>query len=100
MCPTWVVHAYYETCSITMALGRLRSDMGYEPVPAERTRGQSGSGGVYLMSETEASRHPLVEARRLRRWSQEGLAALLQARGLGTSKTTVRRWQRCVTCSE
>jgi hypothetical protein len=48
------------------------------------------------MSETEAARHPLVAARRLRGWSQEGLAALLQARGLGTIKTTVRRWERGV----
>lgn len=48
------------------------------------------------MSETEASRHPLVEARRLRGWSQDGLAALLQARGLGTTKKTIRRWERGV----
>lgn len=48
------------------------------------------------MSETEALRHPLVEARRLRGWSQDGLAALLQARGLGTTKKTIRRWERGV----
>ena len=48
------------------------------------------------MSDTEASRHPLVAARRSRGWSQEGLAALLQARGLGTTRKTVRRWERGV----
>lgn len=59
-----------------------------------------GSGGVYPMvypvNEMEASRHPLVEARRLRGWSQDRLAALLQARGLGTTKKTIRRWERGV----
>jgi len=48
------------------------------------------------MSETESSRHPLVEARRLLGWSQDGLAARLQARGLGTTKKTIRRWERGV----
>jgi transcriptional regulator with XRE-family HTH domain len=32
----------------------------------------------------------------VRGWSQEGLATLLQARGLGTTKTTIRRWERGV----
>ena len=48
------------------------------------------------MSEVEGSRHPLVEARRKRGWSQEGLAALLQAQGLGTTRKTVTRWERGV----
>jgi hypothetical protein len=63
------------------------------------------------MSETEALRHPLVEARRLRGWSQEGLAALLQKRvwarqrrrsaagNVAWSLTVPLRWH-CVTSSE
>jgi hypothetical protein len=66
------------------------------PSPPGAQGVSAGSGGVYPKSETETSRHPLVAARRVRGWSQEGLAALLQARGLGTTKTTVRRWERGV----
>lgn len=48
------------------------------------------------MNEMEGSRHPLVEARRGRGWSQENLASLLRARGLGTTRKTVTRWERDV----
>jgi transcriptional regulator with XRE-family HTH domain len=48
------------------------------------------------MSELEGRRHPFVEARCRRGWSQEKLAALLRARGLGTTRKTVRRWERDV----
>ena len=44
----------------------------------------------------EPARHPLVEARRARGWSQERLATLLQKRGLGTTRKTVTRWERGV----
>jgi transcriptional regulator with XRE-family HTH domain len=44
----------------------------------------------------DAARHPLVEARRVRGWSQETLALLLQGRGLGTTRKTVTRWERGV----
>lgn len=43
------------------------------------------------------ARHPLVEARRSRGWSQEVLAHLLRQRGLGTTRKTVMRWERGVT---
>jgi tetratricopeptide (TPR) repeat protein len=48
------------------------------------------------VNEPAGPRHPLVEARRMRNWSQEGLASLLQARGLGTTRKTVMRWERGV----
>lgn len=44
----------------------------------------------------EPARHPLVEARRTRGWSQERLASLLRKRGLGTTRKTVTRWERGV----
>jgi transcriptional regulator with XRE-family HTH domain len=44
----------------------------------------------------DAARHPLVEARRVRGWSQETLALKLQGRGLGTTRKTVTRWERGV----
>jgi transcriptional regulator with XRE-family HTH domain len=37
-----------------------------------------------------------VEARRQRGWSQEKLAALLRAHGLGTTRKTITRWERDV----
>lgn len=42
----------------------------------------------------EAARHPLAEARHARQWSQEKLALLLRGHGLGTTRKTVRRWER------
>jgi transcriptional regulator with XRE-family HTH domain len=45
---------------------------------------------------SESARHPLVEARRTRGWSQETLAGLLRKRGLGTTRKTVTRWERGV----
>ncbi len=44
----------------------------------------------------DAARHPLVEARRVRGWSQETLALKLQGHGLGTTRKTVTRWERGV----
>jgi transcriptional regulator with XRE-family HTH domain len=50
-------------------------------------------GATYV----ETSRHPLVDARRSRAWSQETLALLLRNRGLGTTRKSVTRWERGVT---
>ena len=47
-------------------------------------------------THVEPARHPLVEARRTRDWSQETLAALLRRHGLGTTRKTVMRWERGV----
>lgn len=49
------------------------------------------------MTENTPARHPLTDARRRRGWSQEGLAALLRSKGLGTTRKTVTRWERGVT---
>lgn len=43
---------------------------------------------------TDISRHPLADARHGRGWSQEALALLLRNRGLGTTRKSVRRWER------
>jgi transcriptional regulator with XRE-family HTH domain len=48
------------------------------------------------VSELEEWSHPLVAARRRRGWSQQKLAALLRARGLGTTRKSVTRWERDV----
>jgi tetratricopeptide (TPR) repeat protein len=47
-------------------------------------------------ADAEISRHPLVDARRSRGWSQEALAVLLRHRGLGTTRKSVTRWERGV----
>lgn len=47
-------------------------------------------------THAETSRHPLVDARRSRAWSQETLALLLRNRGFGTTRKTVTRWERGV----
>jgi len=44
----------------------------------------------------EGWRHPLTEARHRLGWSQDKLAVLLQARGLGTTRKTVTRWEHGV----
>lgn len=44
----------------------------------------------------DAPRHPLVEARLRRGWSQNKLAYLLQGFGLGTTRKSVTRWERDV----
>lgn len=49
-----------------------------------------------VATQAEAVRHPLVEARRTRDWSQETLALLLRRRGLGTTRKSVTRWERGV----
>lgn len=48
------------------------------------------------LTHVEPARHPLVEARRARGWSQENLATHLQKRGFGTNRKTVMRWERGV----
>src|SRR5262249_6758584 len=49
-----------------------------------------------FVSELQGWRHPLVEARLRRGWSQEKLAAFLRTRGLLTVRKTVTRWERDV----
>jgi transcriptional regulator with XRE-family HTH domain len=49
-----------------------------------------------VTAHAEVARHPLVDARRTRDWSQETLARLLQRRGLGTTRKSVMRWERGV----
>jgi transcriptional regulator with XRE-family HTH domain len=56
----------------------------------------SASAVAFPTPDALPARHPLVEARRSRNWSQDTLALLLRRKGLGTTRKTVTRWERGV----
>lgn len=70
-----------------------------EAIPVRGTFAYHGdvSAPINALTPVGPARHPLVEARRSRGWSQEVLAHLLRQRGLGTTRKTVMRWERGVT---